>query len=557
MTNAAIVNNESNVKNKHEPFTNLVELFDRSAQRFADLPCLDFMGKGMLYREVAHEVDRLAAGLQALGVGPGVHVGICFPNTPYSVITYFAVLKAGGVVVNFNPLYAPAELKYQITDSNIKLMLTLDLKMIMDKLTPCLESTELEQIIVFSMAETLPPLKSILFKLVKGKELAKVPKVNNIKLASEVLAMAGSLSSHPISPDQLAVLQYTGGTTGTPKGAMLSHYNLANNINQAMIWMDNVRFGQERLLCILPFFHVFAMTVLMNLGLSIGGKLYLMPRFELKQALKALHKHKITTFPAVPSLYNAIVNAPDLSKYDLSNLKYCLSGGAPLPISLRHEFKAKTGGSIVEGYGLSETSPILTAHPIDGRYRDGSIGLPLRDTEISIRDPEDHTKVMQTGWRGEVCAKGPQVMKGYWKKEEETKKVMKDGWFHTGDIGIMDEDGFIFIVDRIKDMILVNGYNVYPRNIEEALYKHPGVQEVIVIGVYDKDRGQSPKAFVKKADSHPNLQEQELLEFLKEHISAIEMPRQIEFRDVLPKTMIGKLSKKELVEEEQKRLAAG
>lgn len=538
-------------------FETVVDMFDQSAKTYGDRPCLDFLGKQMTYGEVSAMVDKAAAGFQHLGVVKGTRVGLCLPNTPYYVICYFALLKIGGVVVNINPLYVERELEHLIGDSGAEIVVTLDLKQIYPKVASCLDTTGLKRVIVCAMEDILSPVKSLLFSVLKRSELSEFPKDPRHMSFKRLTNTDGRFKPINITPEaDLAVLQYTGGTTGVPKGAMLSHRNLAANTNQIGNWMPEPRFGYERVLGVLPFFHVFAMTVVMNVGLSIGAELVLLPRFNLDQVLKAIHKRKPTCFPGVPTIYSAIMGAPDLKKYDLSSLKYCISGGAPLPVEVKHEFEEKTGCTLVEGYGLSEASPVLTCNPVLLKNKAGSIGVALGDTEMEIRDPEDPTRRLAQGEKGEVCGKGPQVMMGYWDRPQETEKVLIDGWLRTGDIGYMDDEGYIFLVDRLKDVILCSGFNVYPRMIEEALYLHPAVSEVTVIGVPDDYRGQAPKAFVKLSEDHDAVTAADLKEFLKDKISRIEMPRDIEFRDELPKTLIGKLSKKELVQEEAEKKQA-
>ena len=347
------------------------------------------------------------------------------------------------------------------------------------------------------------------------------------------------------------MLQYTGGTTGTPKGAMLTHANLTINVQQCHAWScDRITPGEERYFCVIPFFHVFAMTGLMNFAISVGGQLIMLPRFELKLALKTIDETRPTFMAGVPTLFNALSKAPDLKNHDLSCLKLCMSGGAPLPLEVKKEFEAVSGCKLVEGYGLSETSPVTHINPVDGLVKEGTIGLPVPGTVMSLRQLGNPEKEVPLGEKGEICIAGPQVMKGYWKKPDETAATFVGDFFRTGDVAYMDNDGFTFIVDRIKDLILCSGFNVYPRRIEEAIYEHPAVEEVTVIGVPDQYRGEAPKAFVKLRAGHQAAAE-DILEFLRPRISKIEMPAQIEFREELPKTLIGKLSKKELKAEEK------
>jgi long-chain acyl-CoA synthetase len=347
----------------------------------------------------------------------------------------------------------------------------------------------------------------------------------------------------------VAVLQYTGGTTGTPKGAMLTHANVYVNVQQVGASSPDLVDGVERVLGVLPFFHVFALTVVMNLGIAHAAEIIIMPRFALDEALKLIDKTKPTIMPGVPTLFNAIMNHPNIGSFDLSSLKFCLSGGAALPIEVKQRFEAVTGCKVVEGYGLSESSPVVTCNPLDGPVKPGSIGMPLPGTVISLRDLGDPTKEVPVGEKGEICVSGPQVMLGYYKRPQDTAEQMVDGFLRTGDVARMDEQGFFFIEDRIKDLIISSGFNVYPRRIEEAVYEHPSVAEVTVIGIKDKKRGEAPKAFVRLKPGM-SVTVPELCEHLAARISKIEMPSEIEFRDELPKTMIGKLSKKELKAEE-------
>ncbi|HYH36700.1 MAG TPA: long-chain fatty acid--CoA ligase [Azospirillum sp.] len=532
----------------------LGELFDAAAARFAARPCLDFLGRRYTYAEVADLVNRAAKGFQALGVGPGSKVGLCLPNTPYYVVCYFAVLKAGGTVVNYNPLYVERELAHQIEDSETDLMVTLDVKQVYPRVGAMLGTTRLKRIVVCRMDGILPTVKGWLFKVLKRSELANIP-VDDTHVPFDVL-LANDGKVRPVAVDPrtaIAVLQYTGGTTGVPKGAMLTHANLTANVQQVSAWFPGVKFGEERMLAALPFFHVFAMTVVMNLGLAAGVELILLPRFDVAQVLKTIAKRRPTLFPGVPTMYKALLGHPDLAKYPLTSIRYCLSGGAPLALELKRQFESVTGCVLVEGYGLSECSPVSSANPLTGVNKEGSIGMPLPGAVMEIRSLEDPAKPLPIGEKGEVVIAGPHVMAGYWKRPDDTAQTIVGGFLRTGDVGIMDEDGYIFLMDRLKDLIICGGYNVYPRVIEEAVYLHPEVEAVTVIGIPDDYRGQSPKAFVQRRKGS-TLTAEALKEFLADKLSRIEMPKHIEFRDELPKTAIGKLSKKELIaEEKQKR----
>ena len=529
----------------------LYETLEHTAKRCRDNTAIDFLDYCLSYGELLKQVNRMAKGLQLMGVTQGARVGLCLPNTPYSVICYYGALRAGATVVNYNPLYVERELAFQIDDSNTEIMITMDLEVLYPKVAAMLSRTEsLKKIIVCPMAAILPKIKSILFRLLKRKEIANIEPSEAIVHFQDLLDNDGDPSLVNVDLDNdIAVLQYTGGTTGRPKGAMLTQGNLSANVSQMLLWYVDLNPGEEKVLGILPFFHVFAMTAVMNFAVAAGAQMILLPRYELSQTLATINKKKPTIFPAVPTIYAAINQSPDLPKYDLSAVRYCISGGAPLPLEVKETFERLTGCRLVEGYGLSETAPVATCNAMQDINKPGSIGQVVPGTEISIHDLEAPNDVVPTGERGEVWIKGPQVMKGYLNRPQETADSLREGWFRTGDVGYMDEDGHFFLVDRLKDLILCSGYNVYPRMVEEAIYLHPAVAEVTVIGIDDDYRGQSPKAFVKLKEGE-KITEDEMKTFLADKLSKIEMPSQIEFRLELPKTIIGKLSKKELVAEE-------
>ena len=534
----------------------VTEGFDQSVARFSERPCLDFLGRSYSYREVDGLVRHAAKGFQALGVGRGVKVGLLLPNTPYFVICYYAVLKIGGTLVNFNPLYTAEEVARQIADSETRIMVTLDLRLLLPKVTAALGSSGLDKIVVCPMADILPFPKNYLFAVARRGEVARLPKDGHHLPWDKVIDNDGAFQPAALDPAlDIAVLQYTGGTTGVPKGAMLTHANIAANAQQLLAWCSGFVAGEERILGVLPLFHVFAMTVVMNVGILGGAELLLMPRFKLADALKVIDRKRATFFPGVPTIFTAINLFEGLERYDLSSLKFALSGGAALPIEVRQAFERLTGCTLVEGYGLSETSPVATCNPFAGPIKTGSIGQPLPGTWIEMRDLQDPARQVPLGQRGEICIKGPQVMAGYWKRPDATAAVTVGDFLRTGDVGIMDGDGFSFLVDRIKDVIICGGYNVYPRMIEDAIYRHEGIAEVTVIGIPDDYRGETPKAFVV-LKAGVTMSAEELLAFLEDKLSKIELPDQIEFRDELPKTLIGKLSKKELIEEEKAKHAA-
>ena len=534
----------------------LNEYIDDAEIRFADRPAIDFLGRKTTYAQLAAHIRQAAKGFQNMGVTKGSRVGLCLPNTPYSVICYFGALRAGATVVNYNPLYVERELAFQISDSETEIMVTMDLKLLYPKVAAMLSQTEsLQRIVVCRMSPILPPLKGLLFGIVKRKEIAAVTDDETTMRFEDLINNDGQPEEVEIDIEQdIAVLQYTGGTTGRSKGAMLTQANLSANISQMLSWFPGLRPGEEKIVGVLPLFHVFAMTAVMNFAVASGTEMILLPRYELEQTLKILSAKKATLFPAVPTIYTAINQAPDLAKYDLSSIRYCMSGGAPLPLEVKRQFEQITGCKLVEGYGLSESSPVATCNAMTGTNKENSIGLPVPGTDITIHDLEAPHDLVPVGERGEVWIKGPQIMKGYLNQAEETTDTLRDGWLRTGDVGYMDDQGHFFLVDRLKDLILCSGYNVYPRMVEEAIYLHSAVSEVTVIGIKDEYRGESPKAFVKLKPGE-SLNETDLKQFLEDKLSKIEMPSHIEFRDELPKTIIGKLSKKELVAEEQAQQA--
>jgi len=535
----------------------LYEILDEATHDYPDHVFIDFLDKTYTYKATSDMVARTARGLQNLGVRPGDRVGLMLPNSPYYVFLYFAALKIGATVVNFNPLYAPPEIENQVKDSGCRIVATIDMPSIYDKINRLIGKSCLEQIIVCRMADILPPFLALLYPFVKYHEIVRVADDAHHKGFARLCENEGDFTPAKIDVlKDLAVLQYTGGTTGVPKGAMLTHANLSINVVQSRNLFPGVIRGQEVMLGVLPFFHVFAMTAVLNVTVLLAGKIVMLPRFDLAQVIKVIHKKRPTLFPAVPTIYTAINHYPKLSRYNLHSIKYCFSGGAPLPVEVKHDFERLTGCVLVEGYGLSETSPVVSCNPVDGENKAGSIGLPAPGTIIEIVSLDDKKTLLPQGETGEVCIRGPQVMTGYWHQRHETEMVFDETpeghRLHTGDVGYMDEDGYTFIVDRIKDMIAAGGFKIYPRHVEEAIYQHPAVEECIVAGVPDEYRGQTVKAFVKLRQGQ-ELKANDLKAFLNDKLSPMEMPKMIEFRDSLPKTLIGKLSRKLILEEDAKR----
>ncbi|MBU6418568.1 MAG: long-chain fatty acid--CoA ligase [Proteobacteria bacterium] len=530
------------------------ELLAQAAARHAFVPALDFLGKRMNYGELGCLVERAAAGFQRLGVVKGTRVALCLPNTPYYVVCYYGILRAGGVVVNLSPLYVECEIRHFLKDSGARIAVTLDVAELFGKFAPIVEDGSLDHLVLGSMLEILSPLKRAGFWLTRRKSLAKIP-ADPRHVTFRRLTAHGAVA-RPVLCDaanDLAVLQYTGGTTGIPKAVMLSHANLVANCVQVARRLPDIAPGAG-MLTLVPLFHVFAMTVAMNLSMMLGLEMILLPRYDKAMLRKTLARTKPLFFPGVPTIYANINEAAAKEKWELSSIRFCVSGAAPLPAEIRTRFEQLSGCQLVEGYGLSEASPVVAAN-LFGAVRDGSIGLPLEETVVEIRALDDPSRIVPQGELGEVCVRGPQVMRGYWNRPDETENVFVDGALRTGDVGYVDPDGYIFLVDRIKDLIISGGYNVYPRMVEEALYKHPAVLEAVVIGIPDAKRGQVPKAYVKLHEG-AELNEAALQDFLATQLSPVERPKLIEFRDNLPKTVIGKLSRKDLVAEEAARQGA-
>ena len=509
----------------------MFSLLDDACAAHAERPCLDFLGRKSSYREIGQLVDKAAKGFQALGVGPGTRVGLFLPNCPYYVICFFAVLKAGGTVVNYNPLYADREIARQIADSRTTIMVTLNIRGLYPKIAPRLGDTCLEKIVVGSMGGLLPWRERTLFALLRRKEIADVPYDERHVKFKLLIANDGKPAPVAIDPQaDVAVLQYTGGSTGLPKGAMLSHAALYINTRQVSMWATGTRPGQEKVVGALPLFHVFGMTAVMNVSIASGFEIILMPRFRLDQLLKLIAQERATVMLGVPTMYSAINGSKLLDHYDLSSLRFCISGGAPLPLEVQETFESLTGCMLVEGYGLTEAGPVCTLNPFGGARRPGSIGLPLPGTLVEITSLDDPDRRLPQGQRGEICISGPQVMTGYARRPEETAETLRGGRLHTGDVGFIDQDGYVYLIDRIKDLILNGGFNVYPRMVEEAILLHPAVAETSVCGVPDRHRGELVKAYVRLREG-ASLTVPELRAFLKDKLAPFEQPKQIELRD--------------------------
>ncbi len=519
-------------------------LLDDAVAAFAARPFLDFIGSRQTYAQAARLIAKAALGFQRLGVRKGTKVGLLLPNSPYSVICYFAILKAGGTVVNYDPLCAEQQLIRQIEDSETEIVVTLDVTSLYAKIAAALGKTCLRRVIICSMTQALPFPKNIMFRVTHWREIAKPLQASGQVLFADLIDNDGAYETVETAPlSDVAIIQYTGGTTGEPRGVMLSHQNVYANTRQIRAWFTRAEPGQERLLAIIPFSHSFGMTAVMNFATSLGGELVILPRFDLKQTLRAIERKRVTILAGVPTLFQAINQYPDIKRCDLSSLKICISGGDALPRPVQSQFVELTGCALAEGYGLTECAPVVTcSNPLEGIDRRGSCGLPLPQTTVEIVSLESRT-VLPTGERGEICVSGPQVMLGYWRGPEATRNCLIEGRLHTGDLGWMDDDGFLYFVDRLKEVISVHGYKVYPRNVEDAIHQHPAVIDVAVIGVADPIRGQTPKAYVVLAKG-TQLSEDGLQAFLADKLSPPEIPHIVEFRDKLPRSAAGKVLKR-------------
>ena len=517
-----------------------------SVARRGEAPMLDFMGRRFSYAEVADGVARVARGLQQRGIGKGSRVGLFLPNVPHYVAAYYGALAAGATVVNFSPLYTVAELEAQVEDSGTDTLFTISASALLPTALSVLEGSSLKRLVVGSIAGGLPAAKSILYRLFRRKETAAVPDDPRIIRFSALTDNDARPDPVAIDPEgDVALIQYTGGTTGTPKGAMLTHQNLTANARQVNA-IDPDRDADDRILGVLPFFHVFANTCVLNRTVLNGGMIAMLPRFDAKQALQTITRTKATALPGVPTMYQALLDHPDLAKTDFSSLRVCISGGAPMPAELREKFVAATGASLVEGYGLTESAGVVATNPYEGPVKAGTIGQPIPATHIRLLDKEDPAKDAPEGEPGELAVKGPQIMRGYWNRPgADQDSFTADGWLRTGDVATIDADGYIRIVDRLKDMIAVGGFKVYPSEIEHKLYQHPAVKEAIVLGVPDPYRGEHPKAFVTLEEGY-DVSGDALAAWLNPQLGKHERVGAVEVRDHLPKTMIGKLDRKAL-----------
>ena len=541
------------------PEVPLPQLLRDTAKKHPDHVALIFEDYKITYRELDELVDRFATALHDLGISKGDVVALFLPNIPQFVITYYGILRVGGIVTAINPLYKEREVEYQLNNAEAKAIVTLDV--LYPTVKKVWKKTKVKSVIITSLKDYLPPVKRILGTLLGKIPTAKVEREPGVYFLKELLAR------YPPEPpkveidpkEDLAVLQYTGGTTGVPKGAMLTHYNLVANAIGAMYWL-RAREAEDVHMGVLPLFHIYGMTTVMNSSIYGAGTVVLIPRFDPEKILSSIEKYKVTVFCGVPTLYAVLITHPKIDEYNLRSIKFCISGAAPLPPEVQKRFMELTGAVLVEGYGLTEASPVTHANPLDPTMKTvkvGTIGIPWPDTDAKIVDPETGTKELPPGEVGELVVKGPQVMKGYWKMPEETKATLRDGWLYTGDLATVDEDGYFRIVDRKKDLIKYKGYSVYPRELEDVLYEHPAVKLCAVVGKPDPVAGEIPKAFiVLKPEYEGKVKEEEIIEWVKERVAPYKRIREVEFRRELPLTTVGKVLRRVLREEELKKAKA-
>ncbi len=525
------------------PDVPLDRLLDRAVKDFPEKDAIVFHGRKITYRELGEGVANAASGLAQKGLRKGQRMAIMLPNCPQYVVVYYAILKIGGIVVNVNPMYVERELEFQLKDAGVEIILAL--RDYYPRLQAVKAAVSLKTIILTDLDEK---------DVDKGLSKSGLDTAKEVWDYSELLETGKRLPppSVKVNPEEVAVLQYTGGTTGFSKGAMLTHRNLIADVFQCVSWNQDAVRGEERMLAVLPFFHAYGMTVAMNEAIELGAMMIILPRFNADDALEAINLYRPTRFPGVPTMYMAIMNHPQIQKYNVSSIRVCSAGSAPMPVEAQKRFEELTGAKISEGYGLTEAAPVTHANPFLGKRKIGSIGLPRPDVDSKIVDLEAGEKDLPPGEMGELCIRGPQVMQGYWNRPDETKKTLRNGWLYTGDIAYMDEEGYFFVVDRKKDMIICSGYNVYPREIEEVLYQHPKIREACALGVPDAYRGETVKVFLVLKEKQQATAE-EIIEYCQKNMAKYKVPTAVEFRQELPKSNIGKVLRKVLREEEMKK----
>ncbi|SDB02175.1 long-chain acyl-CoA synthetase [Desulfonatronum thiosulfatophilum] len=540
--------------NYEPPVMAIPELLRQAAQKDPNRKAVVFQNWSMTYGEFDRLAGVMAANLRAMGLRPGARVAVLLPNLPQTLITYYAVLKAGGVLVMMNPLYMEKELYDQLADSGAEFMVTLDL--LWSKIEGLRRKVQLRKIVVTSIADALGfPLRQLYkVKAWKQRTGTDVPYGDENVVKWKQIVQGRETYSHVYSDPHhdVAMLQYTGGTTGVPKGVMLSHYNLTADVQQCLAMLPKLKTQQHTLLAVLPFFHIFGLTVCMNLSVALAATIIPFPRLVVDDLLKAIQKYKPTIFPAVPAIFVAMIQHKKLAQYKLSSIDYCISGSAPLPVEVMNKFESITGAEIIEGYGLTEAAPVTHLNPLDGQRKPGSIGIPSPGTDAAIVDMEGGAVPVPPGKMGELVVRGPQVMLGYWNCPDETACTVRNTWLYTGDIATMDEDGFFFIVDRKKDLIISGGYNIYPRDVDEVLYQHPKVKEAVAVGIPHPTRGEIVKAYIVPKDGE-SIEQSEIIEFCSQKLAKYKVPRRVEFRTELPKTLVGKVLRRALQQEEMEK----
>lgn len=518
------------------------QLFRHSIEKKPKGTATLFFGARLRWEQLGYRVERFASALASSGVGKGDRVVLVLPNMPAYPIAHFATWRLGGVLVPTNPLYVERELEYQLSDSGAETVVILD--QLYPRLAKIRSDTAVKRVIVVRISDFLPTPLRILYNL-KNKPLVQAGSAEGVHTYADFVRWPSRVAlPAALSPDDVAILLYTGGTTGFSKGAMLTHRNLLYNVNQTKAWLRDLKDEEEILLCVLPFFHSYGMTTGLHLAVLSRSTMVLVPRFDMAEVIKRIGKHSPTIFCGVPAMYQAINRSPKVSAKELSSIRVCISGGAGLPPDVQKKFEELSGGKLVEGYGLSETSPVTHVNPIYGRRKSGSIGVPVSGTEamvvdINTRSPLGPNEI------GELAVRGPQVMQGYWNRPQETEQVLQDGWLYTGDIARMDEDGFFSIVDRKKDLIISAGMNVYPREVEEVLLRHPGVVEAAVVGIPSSVREEIVKAYIV-ADPEQMPTKRELVQFCRDKLARYKVPKRLELVQELPKSALGKVLKRQL-----------
>jgi long-chain acyl-CoA synthetase len=537
------------------PPLTLTTMFTQSVAQHGSRPLTDFMGARLTYAEIAKRAGRFAHGLRASGLATGDRVGLFLPNVPDYLVAYYGALMAGAIVTNMSPLYTVDELSHQITDSGARVIVTVDVPQLMATASALLERGSVDLLIVGSVASSLPLAKRLAYQLFKRGDIAPLPDDPRAVTIQSIEDRGDGAHDLPtIQPSDVALLQYTGGTTGLPKGAMLTHGALSANARQVHA-IDPHQGEPDRIIGVLPFFHVFANTAVLNRTIVSGGLIAMLPRFEAKACLKLIGRVRATSLPGVPTMFQALLDCPDIAQTDFSSLRACISGGAPLAQSLKDKFETVTRSSVVEGYGLTESAGVVSCNPYGKPGKPGTIGQPLSETEVRLLDRENPARDAAPGEPGELAFRGPQAMSGYWQRPEADADAFINGWVRTGDVATIDDNGYIRIVDRLKDMIAVGGFKVFPSQIEAALYRHPAIKEAIVIGIPHPYQGETPKAFVT-LNAGAVADDQGLIDWLNPQLGKHERVAAVEIRDALPKTLVGKLSRKELVAEERAKAAA-